>query len=289
MKTRYSHQPYYHNDQSRGNGYRSNEKRVSRGQWYHPVINLTLVDILYKLFMGIKRIFVALKYQVFKNTQQEFSGSVASIGIGKFKVPWVKLVLIGIVIFLFTQKDFQFSFNMKAPLSNSTSKTASLQGNGDAQQMNVAQTISLLDRKKSRSSSAKTATPPFNDQTVESYIKRFRKVALMEMKKFGIPASIKMAWGILETQGGMERADNNHFGALMEGQPFTTAWENWRLHSVMLQSNYSGLFHSGDDYKSWVKALDKADVSSDRNFDKKMLNLIERYQLFLLDQELMQY
>lgn len=293
MKTSFTNQPYYDRDYNHTERERVKEKGVSRGQWYYPVFNFTLIDLLERLLMGLKRLFVALKYQLYKKSNASVGGSRTQAPIaGKWKIPWFRIGIIGLIVFMFTQKDFQFSINMRAP-QGVRGEESTAQGKEDNahQEMNIVQAISYQDRNTKNRKNKPELLVSLNEMAAEAYIGRFRKVAVMEMKKFGIPASVKMAWGILESGAGQKveaSVNNNHFGRLMEGQPFTTAWENWRAHSLLLQSEYSGLFHNGSSYKDWIKALDKARVSTDRDFDKKLLNIIERFQLQQLDQEPMQ-
>lgn len=291
MKTRYTNKPYYDNSQNHNERYKADGKSVSQGQWYYPVFNITLIDLVQRLFMGIKRLLVALKYQFYKKTNYSPMDRSDVQGTGKWKIPWFKIGLVGLVLFIFTQKDFQFSINMKAPKAvPGQEDMTDIHADASGQGMNIAQAISFKDRKKTSRNAGSSMSVDLNDQDVEVYIKRFRKVAMVEMQKFGIPASVKMAWGILESEAGQKSEasiNNNHFGYLMQGQPFTTAWENWRAHSLLLQANYSGLFHIGNNYSQWIKALDKAKVSADPDFDKNLLNIIEKYQLDRLDQEFM--
>jgi flagellum-specific peptidoglycan hydrolase FlgJ len=294
MKTRFTNQPYHGEEYSSRDTYQSEERGVSRGSWFYPAFNFTLIDLLQRLFMGLKRLLVAFKYQFYKKAGSPGAGRSDRSATGMRKIPWFKIGMIGLFLFMFTQKDFQFSINMRAPKAvPGQEDQASRDEEAVRQGMNIAQAIAFKDQNRASKASRreKAAAVSLNDAQVETYIKRFRKVAIMEMKKFGIPASIKMAWGILESGAGEKTAaalDNNHFGTLMEGQPYTTAWENWRAHSMLLQSNYSGLFQSGNDYRRWVKALDQAGVTADRGFDENLLNIIERYQLDRLDQEFMQ-
>ncbi len=291
MRSRYSNQPYDQGD-SRNNYDQSNEKSVSRGQWFFPAIDFTLMDLLQKLLMGFKRLFIALKYQFYKKASPEETMGFGSGSARKWKIPWFKVGLVGIVIFLFTQKDIQFSINMRAPLGGEESVGSSGDSDADRQPMNVAQAIpmknSVKREKKGERNTAGQGLSTYSTYDANAYISRFRKVALMEMKKFGIPASIKMAWGILDSQAGNKPArleDNNHFGAIMEGTPFATAWENWRAHSLLLQEQYPGLFQGGNDYRQWVKMLDQADISGDKQFGQKLNRIIEQYELHQLDLE----
>ena len=106
------------------------------------------------------------------------------------------------------------------------------------------------------------------------------------MEKYGIPASVKLAQGIIESWAGEHpaaRQNNNHFGSPLRGEEFESAWESWRVHSHLLQSEYASLFKSGDSYKQWAKALKRSDYTDDRQYDKKLISVIEKYQLYLLD------
>lgn len=146
----------------------------------------------------------------------------------------------------------------------------------------------------------KTKKDPF----AEAYIKRFAKVAIAEQKKFGIPASIKLAQGLLESNAGKSRLCtmyNNHFGIKCYSKTckkghcsnysddshkdffrtYETAWESWRHHSQFLQGDrYKHLQALGtDDYKGWAKGLKKAGYATDKNYDKKLIDIIELYGL----------
>lgn len=146
------------------------------------------------------------------------------------------------------------------------------------------------------------------DPFAEAYIKRFSKVAQTEMHKFGIPASIKLAQGLLESNNGKSRlaAENfNHFGlkcfsrACKKGhcsnhsddshkdffRKYQSAWESWRDHSQFLMGpRYAHLKENNKDYKKWAKGLKKAGYATDKKYDKKLIDLIELYDLHRFDQ-----
>jgi flagellum-specific peptidoglycan hydrolase FlgJ len=139
----------------------------------------------------------------------------------------------------------------------------------------------------------------------ERYIKRFQKVAILEMQKFGVPASIKMAQGLLESQGGqseLTRKYNNHFGIKCHARScapghcanykddshkdffraFGNAWESWRAHSLLLQGErYAHL--KGKPYQEYAHGLKKAGYATDKRYAYKIINIIERYDLTRLD------
>lgn len=141
-------------------------------------------------------------------------------------------------------------------------------------------------------------------EETEQYIERFKKVALKEEEKFGIPASITLAQGILESNTGSSRLvkeANNHFGMKCFSRKckkghcinfsddshkdffvvFPTAWESYRAHSLLIsQGRYSQLKNAGkEDYISWAEGLYKAGYATDKKYAEKLIAVIERYKL----------
>ncbi len=259
-------------DQNKKSSRRGTPSTPKAGLKNSSMTDFTIVVLIKKLYAGIQRLLVAFKYQFYKHTPD---------GNLKWSFPWFKAGLVGIVIFLFTQKDIQFSINMQAPAEGdlpTTERSADL----GAQKMNVAQTVAFREQTVRTAA----ASADFERQDVEAYIERFRKVAKMEMKKFGIPASIKMAWGILESGAGKATAavrDNNHFGRMMNGQPFTTSWENWRAHSLLISENYSNLLDSGSNYRDWIKELNRMSIPGQKKLGNQLSEIIEQYGLSDLD------
>lgn len=143
-----------------------------------------------------------------------------------------------------------------------------------------------------------------------AYIRRFERVAIAEMEKFGIPASICMAQGLLESNAGqsrMAREINNHFGVKCHSrtcQPghcdnyhddsakdffihYGNAWESWRAHSKLLADpsrRYAQFISScGNDYECWAKGLKRKGYATGKHYDQKLIDLIKKYQLYRLD------
>ncbi|HKK78020.1 MAG TPA: glucosaminidase domain-containing protein, partial [Phaeodactylibacter sp.] len=85
--------------------------------------------------------------------------------------------------------------------------------------------------------------------------------------------------GILAERSG----DNNHFGAPMAGQNYESAWANWRAHSIYITQNYPNLFQHGDRVEDWAAALADSPYTSDPNYELKLMQLIEHFQLRELD------
>nr|WP_298997466.1 glucosaminidase domain-containing protein [uncultured Allomuricauda sp.] len=143
----------------------------------------------------------------------------------------------------------------------------------------------------------------------QEYIETFKEIAQYEMRAFGIPASITLAQGILESgsgRGELTRKTNNHFGIKCH-----TGWDgefdfhdddakgecfrkynhpmySFRDHSIFLstRSRYKFLFnYRRDDYKKWAHGLRQAGYATDRKYPQKLIALIERYDLDSYDDE----
>ena len=65
---------------------------------------------------------------------------------------------------------------------------------------------------------------------------------------------------------------------------YSSAWESWRAHSSMLANGrYSELKQYGKDYRAWAKGLKELGYATDKNYTTKLIRLIEKYRLDLLD------
>jgi hypothetical protein len=147
---------------------------------------------------------------------------------------------------------------------------------------------------------------PKNLNLTESYIYQFADIAQQEMRMYGIPASITLAQGILESgngQGELTSRSNNHFGIKCNGwqgakvyhdddkaqecfRKYTRAEYSYRDHSLFLatRSRYAFLFsYDVTDYKSWAKGLKQAGYATDPRYPDKLIGLIERYELHKYD------
>jgi LysM repeat protein len=141
----------------------------------------------------------------------------------------------------------------------------------------------------------------------ELYIEKWYKVAQAEMQAYGIPASITLAQGILESANGRSKLateGNNHFGIKChlewEGKKiyadddekgecfrsYNNAEESFRDHSLFLstRTRYAFLFEeSPTDYKAWAKGLKKAGYATNKKYADLLIDLIERYELHRFD------
>ena len=138
------------------------------------------------------------------------------------------------------------------------------------------------------------------------YIRRFINVAKAERQKFGIPVSITLAQGLLESDAGesrLTRLANNHFGiksfnkktphvVMKDDTPtdkfkkYESAWESFRDHSnLLMRDHYQQLqYLSKTDYVGWAKGLEKAGYATDKMYAEKLVKIIENLQLYRFDE-----
>jgi LysM repeat protein len=143
----------------------------------------------------------------------------------------------------------------------------------------------------------------------EEYILLYKDIAIEEMQRTGVPASITLSQGILESGSGNSRLAkeaNNHFGIKChknwtgrkithdddhKGECFRAydnAEESFRDHSDFLSqgSRYAFLFElSPSDYKGWCRGLKAAGYATEKNYDNMLIRIIEENQLYLFDQD----
>lgn len=152
-----------------------------------------------------------------------------------------------------------------------------------------------------------------NQQAVELYIERYSPIAIAEMMRTNVPASIKLAQGILESGAGttdLALNANNHFGikcsndwtgpgyskkdddfkdgVLVEScfRVYTSPEESYRAHTDFLlgRKRYAYLFeYERTDYKRWAKGLKSAGYATDPGYPQKLIQRIEEFQLFKFD------
>lgn len=158
---------------------------------------------------------------------------------------------------------------------------------------------------------------PFNRKTLENYIDAYKHIAISEMKRAGIPASIKLAQGILESDFGrslLATEARNHFGIKCGGdwsgntyyvldddkdssglliescfRVFESDEESYFAHSEFLRNpskraRYGFLFDlASTDYVGWANGLKFAGYATDPSYPQKLISIIEKYQLYKYD------
>ncbi len=257
------------------------ERRMRRGSAANPSVTFSPAVLLRRLLRGLGRLLIALRYSVGKfATFPRFEmGSMPFFQ----RIPWWKIGLAALAVFIVMKKDIQLSIDMKAPMGAAPRDDESVGGSEGLEELGLAQSVAMHSEKELAPASA----GELDNEQVRAYVERFGPIAVAEMKKFGIPASIKMAQALVESHAGLHpdtRKMNNHFGRPFAGHRFENAWDSWREHSLMLYHEYPKLFDLDQDYKTWAKALDRLPYSEDRRYDRKLIQVVEKYQLYLLDE-----
>lgn len=145
--------------------------------------------------------------------------------------------------------------------------------------------------------------------TPAEYIEKHKNLAIVDQEVYGIPASIKMAQALLESDCGNSRLallGNNHFGikckrdwtgetilhdddALQECfRKYPSPEDSFRDHSEFLNNSarYQSLFElDPTDYKGWARGLKACGYATNPRYADMLIDLIERYELYKLDSE----
>lgn len=175
----------------------------------------------------------------------------------------------------------------------------------------------IVTTKSQNSNPKRVATNPSPQKTVitsdliNGYVFHYKDIAMSNMKNFGIPASIILAQGILESGAGQSKlatTANNHFGikCYKDWKGATTYHdddssqecfrkyknpeESYQDHAdiVSKRTRYATLFNlPKGDYKAWAKGLKAAGYATDPNYPEKLINYIERYHLDQYDNQVL--
>lgn len=139
-----------------------------------------------------------------------------------------------------------------------------------------------------------------------NYIEKYGELARRQQKEHGIPASITLAQGLLESRAGqstLAASGNNHFGIKCHStwtgetmlrsddapdecfRVYATAEESFRDHSLFLHGRrYSRLFDlDPSDYAGWATGLRECGYATDPNYGYKLISIIELYKLYEYD------
>lgn len=148
----------------------------------------------------------------------------------------------------------------------------------------------------------------------QEYIDRYKEAAMEQMRRYGIPASVTLAQGIIESANGKSQLalnENNHFGikatkawlaaggaygVYTDDKPnekfckYASVADSYEHHSKFLKGNdrYAACFKlSADDYKGWCMGLDKAGYATSGTYGPSLIKTIERLNLQEIDKQVM--
>lgn len=273
-----------------------------------PEAELPLDALLRQVLLRLHRVWIALRFQIHRLTLGAFRERCS-----------VKLGALATICYLLF-----FSENPLGLFSQAS-------GNESLAVGPVETALEVSDKPRSRSinwnfkpklqnrqpEAPSTGEPPNNPAPMraaqmvkpdaERYIARFAKIARQEMQKYGIPASISLAQGLIESRYGTSKLavqNNNHFGMkcfskkCRDGhcsnffddhhkdffRKYPNAWESWRAHSQMLAGGrYARLKKHGRNYRKWAYGLESLGYATDRSYAEKLIGVIERYNLHRFD------
>jgi len=141
------------------------------------------------------------------------------------------------------------------------------------------------------------------NMTVDQYVATYKGLAISEMQRTGVPASITLAQGILETEGGnsdLLKSSNNHFGIKCKSswtgetvyhdddargecfRKYGCAADSYKDHSDFLKNSdrYSFLFQLDPlDYRAWAQGLRRAGYATNPKYAQILIQYIEQYHL----------
>ena len=152
------------------------------------------------------------------------------------------------------------------------------------------------------------ALPDHSDATLNTYVSRYADLAMSEMRRTGVPASITLAQGIIESDYGrsrLAREANNHFGIKCHKgwtgkkiyhdddrrnecfRKYRKVDESYRDHSDFLRqgSRYSFLFKlEQGNYKGWARGLKRAGYATNPGYASMLINMIKENELHVYDE-----
>jgi len=192
-----------------------------------------------------------------------------------------------------------------------TKKKPVSQSKTDSKAVTIKTSTQTGSKNNSQETLEATSSVKTYAEEIKIYIDNFKEIAQNNMRVHGVPASITLAQGILESgagKGKLALSANNHFGIKCHTdwtgdsvshdddaeqecfRKYKQAGESYKDHSLFLttRTRYSKLFKlDKGDYKSWANGLKEAGYATDVKYPDKLIGLIERYELYKYDNEVL--
>ncbi len=254
-----------------------------------------LHETIEKLFSGIRRKFTAFEY-LLNQSPFAFLKDFKYINILKFSI-------LGIIMFVIWRGTL--ANDVKATnfaVNNTTERTPNKRT-----AKKVVNTTTNVQPSNISFDLSPASAHELTSGNVADYVKRFSQLAVNEMDRTHIPASISMAQAIIESRAGssvLSVRNNNHFGIKCFSKTcpkghcsnytddhhkdffriYKSANDSWEDHSRYIsQHQYKSLLKYGKNYKGWARGLRDIGYATDRSYDAKLISIIERYKLYTLD------
>lgn len=269
------------------------------------------------------------------NEVKKFEWNGLAYIIGKH---WFNIFLLFVGLHIFISKDISFQFNVHSKEGKPNEKISLLKDEVQLTNTSIINGMPSsyekkgIPKKKKKTISKEKKAAAFGNLTFilspnyakrkgidpdvvkekinhcKDYIERYAKVAINEREKYGIPASITLAQGLLESNVGDSRLSvesNNHFGIKCKRKckgctcrnyvdddvydmfrVFNTVWESYREHSILLNGQrYKHLLKLDHlDFKAWAHGLKRAGYATDKKYAQKLIKIIETMKLYRYDQ-----
>ena len=265
-----------------------------KSSFFKETVAPTLLSLGTKIMTGLKKPLTSLKYQFHKKTTEMDLNMASQVELKN--IPWVKIGLVVFAGYILLQKDMRFNFNLSAPFSAVANDDDDDHGQKTS---NFAQAVA--------NPYAPVSAGALSKDEVKAFINRYIPVAKKEMELYRIPVSIKMGQALIESRAGtsrLARNNNNFFGMKCFSRnckkghcsnatddhhkdffrKYASVGESFRAHSTLLSgARYKALKAHGNDYKKWATGLKKQGYATDKRYDKKLINTIEKYKLYEYD------
>jgi len=236
---------------------------------------------------------------------------------------WLRLLIIGVALFLLSDKQVNFNLRLGAPPPAKTvapggnpAVTPASPANHDKPVLTDADPVShpmakapekagFLERFNlfgSGEPSAYDRLTRREEQVIAAFIRRFSNVAQAEQDKFGIPASVTLASALLHGQAGDAPAAKTYLNYFALGcevdwsgptgrvngqcvRAYENAWTSFRDHSLYVTSGKFAAMtqFSETDYRRWAAGLEELSFNGTDDLAEQLLRTIDRYQLFRFD------
>lgn len=227
---------------------------------------------------------------------------------------WFKIGLVLVIIYMVLNRDLSFHIRLQAPdppptapaemAPERSARRETLTDNASAHSAATTDRMDILRSiRGTRNQELLRALEAAPEGAVQAFIRRFGHVAEAEQEKFGIPASIILANGLLHSTAGRASgvSQGHNFFALpctedwrgptwQDGEDhclrrYDNAWMSFRDHSLYLTTgDFRELTRlAATDYQGWAEGLEDQGFGSTENLEEQLLATIERFQLLQFD------
>jgi flagellum-specific peptidoglycan hydrolase FlgJ len=245
---------------------------------------MALGSLLHQIWVRLRPTLASLKYRWYHTTKQK---NLVKIGV---------LVSVGYFV-AFSDKGFFANSGQQGVEGASIFDTDSGTGEKKARKTKY----------KSTNAAAPVSASELFAEEARAYIEEFAGVAQKEQAAHGIPASISLAQGLIESRAGtskLAKSNNNHFGMKCFSRnckkghcsnftddthkdffrKYQDPMESWKDHSRMLsKGRYAKLKRFGSNYREWAYGLKSIGYATDRTYAEKLVGVIEKYDLHKFD------